>query len=153
MSDGARQGEGAVTRASAGPVRSGGGGLRLISDPLEAGPLVEWGPIPPLTVTAPPAGAGSPAGAAAQGSRTRGVLLHKGEGGSPEAGIWECTPGTWECHVTRDEFCHFLSGRCVYTHDSGERTEIRGGIAAFFPAGWRGRCEVIETVRKVYMIR
>jgi len=123
-----------------GPVRSGGGGLRIIDDPIQAAPLVDWGPI-------------SPAKTGEEASRTRGVLLHKGEGGSPETGIWECTPGSWDCHVTRDEFCHFLTGRCVYTHESGERTMIRGGVAAFFPAGWRGRCEVIETVRKVYMIR
>jgi uncharacterized cupin superfamily protein len=136
-----RSGGGPVRSGGGGPIRSGGGGLRVISHPLEAGPLLDWGPIPP------------PAGAAPPVSHTRGVLLHKGEGGSPEAGIWECTPGIWECHVTRDEFCHFLAGRCAYTHDSGERTEIRGGDAAFFPAGWRGRCEVRETVRKVYMIR
>ncbi len=109
--------------------------------PAEAMP--DWGPI------ALPAD--SPAGGA-RVSRTRGVLLHKGPGGSPEAGIWECTPGLWECRVARDELCHFLSGRCVYTHESGERTEIAADDAAFFPAGWNGVCEVIETVRKVYMI-
>lgn len=86
-------------------------------------------------------------------SRTRGTLLHKGPGGSPEAGLWECTPGAWACRVERDEFCHFLSGRCVYTHESGERTEICGGDTAFFPSGWNGTCEVLETVRKVYLIR
>jgi hypothetical protein len=100
-------------------------------------PLVDWGPV------------GDPARG---GSRTRGVLIHRGAGGSPEAGVWECTPGAWECRVTRDEFCHFLSGRCVYTHASGERTEIRGGDTAFFPRGWTGTCEVLETVRKAYLI-
>jgi hypothetical protein len=46
-----------------------------------------------------------------------------------------------------------LTGRCVYTDDEGERLEIEGGDAAFFPAGWDGTCEVLETVRKTYMIR
>lgn len=101
--------------------------------------LVDWGAVPdPL---------GTPV------SHTRGRLLYKGEGGAPEAGYWECTPGTWRCEVERDEFCHFLSGRCVYTRDGCERSEIAGGDTAFFPAGWRGTCEVLETVRKVYMIR
>lgn len=102
--------------------------------------LVDWGTIPPATPASEP-------------SRTRGILLYKGDGGSPESGLWECTPGSWECRVTRDEFCHFLAGRCVYTHESGERTGIHAGDAAFFPAGWNGRCDVIETVRKVYLIR
>jgi len=106
--------------------------------------LVEWGPIAPL---------GEDRADRERTSRTRGILLYGGAGNYPEAGLWECTPGAWECRVVRDEFCHFLAGRCVYTHESGERTEIRGGDAAFFPAGWNGACEVIETVRKVYLIR
>ena len=104
--------------------------------------LLDWGPIAARSGTDP----------ASAVSRTRGALLYKGPAGAPEAGVWECTPGAWECRVARDEFCHFLAGRCVYTHDSGERTELGAGDAAFFPAGWSGRCEVNETVRKVYVI-
>ena len=55
--------------------------------------------------------------------------------------------------MTRDEFCHFLAGRCTYTHDSGEVIEIAPDTIAFFPAGWAGTCRVHDTVRKVYMIR
>ncbi len=99
--------------------------------------LVDWGPV---------------AAAIAGNSRTRGVLLYKGQDGTPEAGLWECTPGEWECHVTRDEFCHFLAGRCTYTHESGEVIVVEPDTTAFFPAGWRGTCRVEETVRKVYMI-
>ena len=102
------------------------------------GKLTDWGAIPTMIEGE---------------SRTSGVLLHKGPGGSPEAGIWVCTPGIWECHVTRDELCHFLAGRCTYTHESGEVIEIRPDTAAFFPEGWKGTCAVHETVRKVYMIR
>jgi uncharacterized protein len=138
----------------------GGISVRVIraAASVAAAELKDWGPIAPLPVAlgaAPAGGGAATAGRAAApaGSRTRGLLLHKGPGGSPEAGIWECTPGEWECRVARDEFCHFLAGRCVYTHESGERTEIVPGDAAFFPAGWNGRCSVIETVRKVYMIR
>lgn len=86
-------------------------------------------------------------------SRTSGLLLHRNADGSSEAGIWLCTPGLWRCEVTRDEFCHFLEGRCTYTHDTGEVIEIVPDTAAFFPAGWKGTCRVHETVRKVYMIR
>ena len=83
---------------------------------------------------------------------TAGVLLHKGPDGAPEAGVWVCTPGTWALEVERDEFCHFLAGRCTYTHEAGETIEIAPDTIAFFPAGWRGTCRVHDTVRKVYMI-
>lgn len=106
--------------------------------PKKIGELVDWGLIPTMIEGE---------------SHTSGRLLYKGEGGSPESGIWICTPGFWECHVTRDEMCHFLAGRCTYTHQSGEVIEIEPDTLAFFPEGWRGTCRVQETVRKVYMIR
>jgi uncharacterized cupin superfamily protein len=127
--------------------------VRLLRRAASLAELLDWGVLPPVGDRA---AAGGPRGAATAGapvSRTRGVLLHKGEGGRPEAGVWECTPGRWECRVERDEFCYFLSGRSVYTDESGERTEVGGGDAAWFPAGWTGVCEVLETVRKVYVIR
>ena len=85
-------------------------------------------------------------------SQTSGRLLCKGPEGSPECGLWICTPGKWVCHVTRDEFCHFLEGRCTYVHDDGEVIEIEPDTAAFFPKDWKGVCTVHETVKKVYMI-
>ncbi len=100
--------------------------------------LVDWGAVPSMIEGE---------------SRTSGTLLHKGPDGRPECGIWICTPGYWHCHVTADELCHFLEGRCTYTHESGEVIDIEPDTAAFFPAGWKGTCRVHETVRKVYMIR
>ena len=103
---------------------------------LSAG-LADWGPVPDMIEGE---------------SRTSGFLLHK-DGNGSEAGVWICTPGLWRCHVTRDELCHFVQGRCTYTHESGEVIEILPDTAAFFPEGWKGTCRVHETVRKVYMIR
>jgi len=100
--------------------------------------LVDWGPVPTMLEGV---------------SRTSGKVLHQGPAGESECGIWRCTPGRWACHVTRDEFCHFLSGRCTYVHESGEVVEIGPDTAAFFRQGWRGVCTVHETVTKVYMIR
>lgn len=110
----------------------------VMRHPLEVEALVDWGVIPTMIEGQ---------------SRTSGKLLYKGPGGSPESGIWVCTPGFWNCEVTADEFCHFLAGRCTYTHESGEVIEIAPDTAAFFPKGWKGTCRVHETVRKVYMIR
>lgn len=106
--------------------------------PAEITETVDWGVIPTMIEGE---------------SRTSGKLLYKGPEGSPESGIWICTPGYWICEVTADEFCHFLSGRCTYTHESGEVIEIEPDTAAFFPKGWKGTCRVHETLRKVYMIR
>ncbi len=109
-----------------------------LRDPLSQTKLVDWGVIPTMLEGA---------------SHTCGKLLHKGPGGRSESGIWRCTPGKWACHVTRDEYCHFLAGRSTYVHESGEVIEIVPDTVAFFPQDWRGVCTVHETVTKVYMIR
>jgi uncharacterized cupin superfamily protein len=109
-----------------------------LKNPLLQTDLVEWGAIPTMLDGV---------------SLTSGKLLHKGLNGESECGIWRCTPGRWFCHVTRDEFCHFLSGRCTYVHESGEVIEVTPDTAAFFPQDWKGVCTVHETVTKLYMIR
>jgi uncharacterized cupin superfamily protein len=103
-----------------------------------AAPLKDWGPV-----VSPLAGE----------SRTAGILLSREPDMRAESGIWTCTPGEWRCVLRSDEFCHFLEGSSTYTHDSGEVIEIKPDTLAYFPRGWQGRCEVHETVRKVYMIR
>ena len=75
----------------------------VMRHPLEVKDLVDWGVIPTMIEGE---------------SRTSGKLLYKGPGGSPESGIWVCTPGYWNCHVTADEFCHFLAGRCTFTPEA-----------------------------------
>nr|WP_232831675.1 cupin domain-containing protein [Pseudogemmobacter bohemicus] len=86
-------------------------------------------------------------------SHVSGRVLFRNADGSSECGMWICTPGKWVCHVTSDEFCHFLEGRCTYVHESGDVIEITPDTAAFFPKDWKGVCTVHETIRKVYMIR
>lgn len=124
--------------AEANTIQTAVTGTPVIRRPATLEQLVDWGPIPTMI----------------QGlSQTSGALLHKGEDGRSECGVWVCTPGVWDCHVTRDEFCYFLSGRCTYVHENGEVIEIEPETAAFFRQDWRGTCTVHETVRKVYMIR
>lgn len=119
------------------------GGLpAVLHDTLGASPLTDWGEIDTMVHGR---------------STTAGILLGKrsaqSRSGPAESGIWTCTPGTWDCTVTSDELCHFLAGHCRYTHESGEQIEIAPDTVALFPAGWRGRCEVSETIRKAYVIR
>lgn len=110
----------------------------LMRKPLEQAELVDWGVIPTMIEGE---------------SRVSGRVIHKGPNGTSECGLWICTPGKWFCHVTRDEFCHFLEGRSTYVHESGEVIEITPDTAAFFPQDWKGTCTVHETIKKVYMIR
>lgn len=110
----------------------------LMYKPLEQDNLVDWGTIPTMIEGV---------------SHVSGKLIHKGPNGESECGLWICTPGKWECHVTRDEFCHFLEGRSTYVHESGEVIQITPDTAAFFPKDWKGVCTVHETIKKVYMIR
>ena len=61
-------------------------------------------------------------------SKLRGIILSENADGS-EAGIWECTPGTWVRQVMDAEFCTFLSGRAIFTPENGEPIEINAGDA------------------------
>ncbi len=68
----------------------------VMQSPLKLTELVDWGVIPTMIEGR---------------SRTpRASCCHKGRKGGRNAGWWVCTPGKWNCHVTRDEFCHFLEG-------------------------------------------
>ena len=110
----------------------------LMHKPLEVTDTVDWGIVPTMLEGQ---------------SCTSGQVLYKGPNGESECGLWICTPGKWGCHVTKDEFCHFLEGRCTYVHESGDVIEVTPDTAAFFPQDWKGVCTVHETVKKVYMIR
>jgi len=72
--------------------------------------------------------------------------------GNLTAGTWECGPGKLQLDLEVTEFCHLLKGHWVLTSESGQVTEIRAGDSWVFPKGWKGTSEVVETVRKVYMI-
>ena len=68
------------------------------------------------------------------------------------AGTWECEPGKLQLDLDITEFCHLLKGHWILTSESGQVTEIKAGDSWIFPRGWRGTSEVVETVRKLYMI-
>jgi uncharacterized cupin superfamily protein len=55
--------------------------------------------------------------------------------------------------VSKDEIFYVLDGRTVYTEDDGTVKKISAGMTCAFPAGWKGDCTVVETIRKVYMVR
>jgi uncharacterized cupin superfamily protein len=86
-------------------------------------------------------------------ARMRGITLSRESDGRAESGVWECDPARRGVTIARDEFCHFLQGRAVYTHESGEMVVVSPGTIVFFPGGWTGVCENNVPVRKIYMNR
>ena len=70
-----------------------------------------------------------------------------------EIGVWECTPGRFTAdRSTSSEFCHFISGTLEMTHQDGTKQRLGAGDAIFLPVGWRGEWNVMEHVRKLYVI-
>ena len=76
------------------------------------------------------------------------------ESGPMSAGVWECEPGRWRIVFPpqRQEFFHVLQGR-VRLHDAaGACTEIGPGQGAVIPPGFEGEFEVLEAVRKQFVL-
>ncbi|MDF2140759.1 cupin domain-containing protein [Paenirhodobacter sp. CAU 1674] len=67
-------------------------------------------------------------------------------------GIWQSTPGAWRCSYDEWEYCRILSGRAVITGDDGSRLEVGPGDSFILRPGFSGRWEVLETIRKDYVI-
>lgn len=68
------------------------------------------------------------------------------------AGVWECSPGRWRRKVMQREFSHFIAGHCLFIPDHGTPIELRAGDAVLFPENCAGTWDVIETVRKTYLV-
>ena len=70
------------------------------------------------------------------------------------AGVWECDPGGWPIPERTDsELSVILEGRVDVTDDAtGQVHRLSEGDVIFMPAGWSGRWDVTEHVRKVFAI-
>ena len=74
--------------------------------------LDDWGPVPePVSETV---------------SQLRGRIINENPDGS-EAGIWECTPGTWTRLVMDAEISSFVAGHALFHPEDGETIDIRAG--------------------------
>ena len=70
------------------------------------------------------------------------------------AGIWECEPGRWRIQMdpTEHEYMVVLAGRCRLHAVDGGFTEAGPGEALVILAGFAGSFEVLETLRKHFVI-
>ena len=80
------------------------------------------------------------------------AVLHSEPSRGIVSGIWECAPGKLAIDMKADEFCHIVKGCWMLKSAEGQVTEVTAGDSFFFPKGWKGECEVKETVRKVFTI-
>ena len=81
------------------------------------------------------------------------VLYESGPAGLA-AGIWECEVGRWRIQMdpTEHEYMMVLAGRCRLHATDGTYTEAKAGEALVIPAGVAGSFEVLERVRKLFVI-
>lgn len=67
-------------------------------------------------------------------------------------GLWESEPGTWRVRYSEHEFCTILEGRLVMRDDAGGEVSVGPGDSFVISAGFSGTWQVLEKVRKIYVI-
>lgn len=76
------------------------------------------------------------------------------EDGAVSIGDWACEPGAWRIrfHPGRHEFFQVLEGRLRISDEAGNAREFGPGDACVIPAGFSGTFEVLEAVKKRYVM-
>ncbi|RIX48386.1 MAG: DUF861 domain-containing protein [Rhodocyclales bacterium GT-UBC] len=74
--------------------------------------------------------------------------------GDLSAGIWACEPGAWNIAFApgKDEFFCVIEGRIRISDMHGNSSEFGPGEAGVIPAGFTGCFEVLQAVRKHYVV-
>jgi uncharacterized cupin superfamily protein len=88
-----------------------------------------------------------------KGNPLRTTLNHYASNGV-NAGVWACETGAWRIAFApgKDEFFHVLEGRIQITDAEGQAKQFGPGDAGVIPAEFTGVFEVLEPVRKHYVI-
>lgn len=69
------------------------------------------------------------------------------------AGVWESTPGKWRIVYDEWEYCSILSGVSIVTRDGEAPQRVGVGDAFVITPGFEGTWEVVETTRKLFVVR
>lgn len=81
--------------------------------------------------------------------------LYEAPQGDLSAGLWACEVGRWRIAFPagKDEYFFLLEG-IVRLHDGerGSYTEFRAGQGGVIPGGFTGAFEVVEPVRKHFVV-
>ncbi len=80
--------------------------------------------------------------------------LYTSPDGQFSSGIWACEPGSWRIEFAqgKNEFFQVIEGRLVITDSEGVQREFGPGAAGIIPSGFKGSFQVLETVRKHYVV-
>ena len=72
---------------------------------------------------------------------------------SLESGVWEASVATWtEDDYPVEEVCVMLAGHLRLTDADGVAHDLRQGDAFHLPKGWSGTWDVVEDMRKFYVV-
>jgi len=73
--------------------------------------------------------------------------------GPTEVGCWTCTPGSFRVvNRATTECFHVLEGVFFITNADGNARRCLAGDTVVLPKGWSGHWDVIETVRKLWVV-
>ena len=80
-------------------------------------------------------------------------LYESGDGVS-SVGIWACEPGIWRIVFApnKEEYFFVLEGHVRLHDEAGLAVDVRAGEGAVIPAGFSGSFEVVEAVRKHFVV-
>lgn len=90
-----------------------------------------------------------------QGNPLRTTWNHfTNDSGEMFAGVWACEPGSWriEFGAREDEFFFVTEGRCRIVDEAGNAVEAGPGESLVIPAGFKGVFEVLQAMKKHYVI-
>lgn len=73
--------------------------------------------------------------------------------GKTFAGVWESTPGKWRIVYDEWEYCSIVSGVSIVTRDGEAPQRVCAGDAFVIQPGFEGTWEVVETTRKLFVVR
>jgi len=73
--------------------------------------------------------------------------------GKTFAGVWESTPGKWRIVYDEWEYCSILSGVSIVTREGEAAQRVGAGDAFVLQPGFVGTWEVVETTRKLFVVR
>ena len=68
------------------------------------------------------------------------------------AGVWECTPGSFEYTYPGDEICTLLTGKISLIDENGRNHDYKAGDTFYMRKGEVATWTVKETVRKIFHI-
>jgi uncharacterized protein len=114
--------------------------LRSIVTAAPARVDLEPEPIPPEWVLS-----GTPA--------ARSKLLVRSRDWTSSVVVWDCTPGQFRWHYSKDEMLVVVSGEAFLMLENGAERRLGPGDVGFFPAGTTCNWRVSQHIRKVAFLK